>query len=109
MTAIEKQEKMKEIKEIASLIKTKFNTEKIILFGSYAYGEPTKDSDVDLLVVIKTDLKPVKQAVLIKKEINKNFGIKFPLDIIVRSPEFIEKRRNEDFFIKKILNNGIYL
>ncbi|MBP7792319.1 MAG: nucleotidyltransferase domain-containing protein [Candidatus Goldbacteria bacterium] len=83
---------------MADFLKTKFDIEKIILFGSYAYGEPVNDSDVDLFIVIKTDLKPVKQAVLIKKELNEKFGIKFPMDIIVRTPEFVQKRQNEDFF-----------
>ncbi|HPD18040.1 MAG TPA: hypothetical protein PLF61_00060, partial [Candidatus Goldiibacteriota bacterium] len=50
-----------------------------------------------LIYIIKTDLKPVKQAVLIKKELNEKFGIKFPMDIIVRTPEFVQKRQNEDF------------
>lgn len=102
-------EKIELIKKMAFLIKEKFNVEKVILFGSHAYGKPTKDSDVDLFIIIKTDLKPIKQAVLIKKELYKKFGIKFPMDIIVRTPEYVQKRQNEDFFIKKVLNDGLYL
>ncbi len=109
MTTIEKEQRIQQIKEMAAFIRTRFNTEKIILFGSYAYGEPTKDSDVDFFIIIDTKLKPIKQAVLIKKELNNRFGIRFPMDIIVRTPEFVQKRKDEDFFIKKILNNGMYL
>ena len=41
-----------EIKKQAQLIATEFNPEKIILFGTYAYGEPTPESDVDLLIIV---------------------------------------------------------
>jgi predicted nucleotidyltransferase len=45
---------MKTIRAIAHHIAEKFNPEKIILFGSHAYGKPTAWSDVDLLVVMDT-------------------------------------------------------
>ncbi len=45
--------KFKEIKSYAKKIRQQFNPQKIILFGSYAYGQPSKDSDVDLLVIME--------------------------------------------------------
>lgn len=69
-------------------IKRNFNPEKIILFGSHAYGNPTVDSDVDLLIVMDTDAKPHKRAVPIRK-ILKDIGI--PKDVIVKTPEEFER------------------
>jgi predicted nucleotidyltransferase len=43
---------MKDIRKFAAVIAREFRPQRIILFGSYAYGRPTEDSDVDLLVVI---------------------------------------------------------
>jgi uncharacterized protein len=109
LTAIEKEGRIKEAKEMASYIKSKFSARDIILFGSYAYGTPTNDSDIDLLIISETKLRPVKQAIIIKKELNRKFGIKFPMDIIVRTPEFVHAREKQDFFIKKVINEGLYL
>lgn len=69
-------------------IKNNFNPEKIILFGSHAYGNPTVDSDVDLLIVMDTDAKPHKRAVPIRK-ILRDIGI--PKDVIVKTPEEFER------------------
>ncbi|MCX7661924.1 MAG: nucleotidyltransferase domain-containing protein [Candidatus Omnitrophica bacterium] len=73
----------KEIKTYAQKIRERFKPEKIILFGSYAYGKPKKDSDVDLLVIMNTKLKPLEQAVIIRREIPANFA----LDLLVRRPK----------------------
>jgi len=43
---------MKKIRDLTSLIAREFNPDRIILFGSYAYGQPGYDSDVDILVVL---------------------------------------------------------
>ncbi len=110
MTTAEKEKRLKEVKEMAEYIKSRFNNVKdIILFGSCAYGSPSNDSDVDMFVVAETKLRPIKQAVQMKQELDKKFGVRFPMDILVRTPEFVNSRKNQDFFIKKIINNGIYL
>lgn len=76
------------LKIVVEKIKIHFNPEKIILFGSYAYGHPTVDSDVDLMIVMDTDIKPHKRAVPIRKILK---GIAFPKDIIVKTPEEFER------------------
>ena len=53
-----------EIQKFVQQLVSKFNLEKIILFGSFAYGKPSKSSDVDLLVIIKTNLRPIEQGIL---------------------------------------------
>ena len=75
------------LKEAVKRIIDNFRPEKIILFGSYAYGQPTPDSDMDLLVVMKTDEKPHKRAVPLRRALK---GIGIPKDIIVKTPEEFE-------------------
>jgi predicted nucleotidyltransferase len=45
--------RMKQIRDWSRRVAKQFNPERIILFGSYAYGKPREDSDVDLLVVLR--------------------------------------------------------
>ena len=53
---------VRDIRAVVKQIATQFNPEKVILFGSYAYGNPKPESDVDLLVVMGTPLRPSEQA-----------------------------------------------
>lgn len=76
------------IKNIVDKIINNFNPEKIILFGSYAYGHPTVDSDMDIMIVMDTDEKPHKRAVSVRKVLK---GIGIPKDIIVKTPEEFER------------------
>jgi predicted nucleotidyltransferase len=76
------------LKVVVEKIRSHFNPEKIILFGSYAYGHPTVDSDIDLMIVMRTDEKPHKRAVPIRKVLK---GIGIPKDIIVKTPEEFER------------------
>jgi len=98
------------LNEIANFIKDKFHAKKVILFGSYAYGTPTEDSDIELFVIMNTSMRLPKQAAAIRIELDKYFNIKKPMDIIVRTPEFVNERYKEgDFYIKDILEKGIEL
>lgn len=100
---------LESLKKIASFIKERFGAQKVILFGSYAYGNPNSDSDIDLLVIMDTKEKFSKQAVKIRVAIDEMLPEK-SIDIIVRSPEYLNKRvDNNDFFMKEILTKGIYL
>ena len=95
----------KKLKEITSKIVREYQPEKIILFGSYAWGNPGPDSDVDLFVVKKTDRSSREVAREISRSI---FPRPFPLDILVYTPSEIEKKIKEDrnLFIEDIINNG---
>ncbi len=87
------------INDVVWQIAEKFNPNKIILFGSYAYGKPTQTSDVDLLVVMKTDLKESQQEIHILKNIRYHFG----LDLLVKTPESLQKRIGlGDSFLKEL-------
>ncbi len=96
----------KEILTLAEEIRRKFNPEKIILFGSYAYGTPRENSDVDLLIIMNTNLSVKEQAFLIRRELKTSI----PIDILVKTPKEIEERlKLGDFFIKKAIEEGIIL
>lgn len=79
--------------------------EKIILFGSYAYGNPTPDSDVDLLVIMNTKAKDVDRYVAVS---NLLYPRQFPVDILVKTPQEIEteKKKRGNFFLREILTKG---
>src|SRR5271170_7428245 len=74
------------IKRFCKAVAKQFRPRKIILFGSYAYGKPTEDSDVDLLVVMnRTRYRGEKMSLRIRHSVPAGF----PLDLIVRTPHFI--------------------
>jgi len=96
---------MRAIRRYARQIVERFQPEKIILFGSYAYGEPNEDSDVDLLVVMPAR-NQIDQAVKIRWELE----APFPVDLIVRTPTKLKRRlKYGDVFHTYITANGILL
>ncbi len=86
-------------------IVSELKPEKIILFGSYAYGKPSPDSDVDLLVIMKTKAKEIDRFVAVS---NLLYPRQFPVDILVRTPQEIEAetRKKGNFFMREILKKG---
>ncbi len=93
---------MAAIRRYARQIAAKFHPEKVILFGSYAYGEPHADSDVDLLVVMPTR-DQVAQSVRICLAVS----APFPLDLIVRTPRKLQQRLAlGDSFMREIVTQG---
>jgi predicted nucleotidyltransferase len=89
------------IKKIAETLKP----EKIILFGSYAYGNPTPDSDVDLLVIMKTNATQKERYLAVSRLLRPRL---FPIDVIVKTPKEIEKalKIKGNFFIQEIVAKG---
>jgi predicted nucleotidyltransferase len=93
------------IRDYARQIAERFHPERIILFGSYAYGKPHKDSDVDILVVMPA-YDEINQAVRILEKTNSCF----PLDLIVRTPHNLRWRLQEgDWFLREIVGKGTVL
>ena len=95
-----------EINRITEQIKNKYNPEKIILFGSYVWGNPLLSSDIDMFIIKQTDksfTERICEVYTVLREIQYNF----PFEPIVYTPDEV-KRRLElgDFFIKKILTKG---
>src|SRR6202049_4073962 len=90
------------IRRFARRIAARFHPEKIVLFGSYAYGTPHAESDVDILVIMPTRDR-VQQAICIDLA----FEPPFSLDLIVRTPKQIERGlRDDDWFLREIMEKG---
>src|SRR6266516_1633308 len=90
------------IRRFARRVAERFRPEKIILFGSHAYGTPHADSDVDILVIMPAR-NQLDQAVKIELACDPPF----PLDIIVRTPHNMKWRLLEgDSFLSEITAKG---
>lgn len=96
-------EKQAAIQNVADKIAKRFKPKKIILFGSYAYGQPRQDSDVDLMVVTETD-----DILATGREIDGSiFPRPFPIDILVYRPDRLEHREKlGDSFAREVLTRG---
>jgi predicted nucleotidyltransferase len=94
----------RQINAVVRKIVDEINPEKVILFGSYAYGKPNIDSDVDMLVIMESDERPAQRATRAYRAV---YGKTFPMDIIVRTPQELAHRLAiGDFFIKEIVERG---
>lgn len=99
----------KEIQKIADQIVKNYHPEKIILFGSYAWGKPTKSSDVDFFVVKNSYKEKRFRTTEVDRIINSTIDIeeRMPVDVIVYTPEELSQRlRLGDFFINRIVKEG---
>jgi predicted nucleotidyltransferase len=94
------------IHELAGRIAEAFEPERIILFGSYAYGRPTSDSDVDLLIVMRHEGKSWDAAARIHGTVRP----RFPVDLLVRSPQKLRERlAMGDVLLREIVARGTVL
>jgi uncharacterized protein len=92
------------IRRYARQIAERFHPDKIILFGSYAYGQPHAESDVDLLVIM-----PARNAIDQAIRIDRAFEYPFALDLHVRTPYQINQGLKEgdwDWFLREITEKG---
>jgi uncharacterized protein len=97
------QSRRAQIRQLCMQIAHEFNPEKIILFGSHAYGQPTPESDMDLLVVMPFEGDPLEQAIAMLNRLN----VLMPVDLLVRTPEQIRHRLEMgDSFMRDILERG---
>ena len=94
----------KKIKEITKKIVKKVDPEKIILFGSFAWGKPGPDSDIDLFVIEKSDLPKRERQIKIRRLF---LDFDMPADVLSYTNNEIKKRLDiNDYFIENIINNG---
>ena len=83
-----------------------YQPNKIILFGSYVYGEPTEDSDVDLLIIKDTDKRPIDRWIEVKRLL-RDTSRSLPVSPLVYTEKEIEERNAiKDFFIEEIFEKG---
>ena len=92
------------ISEIINKIVLGYNPDKIILFGSYAAGNPNDDSDLDLFVIKESDLPRPQRTVQVRKML---YGSMIPIDLIVYTPQEInDSKENKFSFVYKVLSTG---
>ena len=97
------QSRRRQLRRLCERIVREFKPEKIILFGSHAYGQPTPESDLDLLVVMQFEGDPLEQAVVMLNRL----GVLLPIDLLVRTPQQIQQRLEiGDRFIGDIIERG---
>jgi uncharacterized protein len=97
---------LRDIQEIVQQIVEHCHPQKVILFGSYARGTPTEDSDVDLLVVMETEEPPLHAAARIAAVVDHPCA----LDILVRRPSDLEASlARKGVFATEVLTTGVVL
>lgn len=91
------------INRLCKRISDAFSPERIILFGSQAYGTPSPDSDIDLLVIMPYESSHSAQAIRILNRLD----VLAPIDLLVRSPEEVRERIEiGDNFMREIIERG---
>jgi predicted nucleotidyltransferase len=92
------------IQEIAHKAVEYFHPQKIILFGSRAWGSPQPDSDLDILIIMKSRLRPIARAVRVREVCRPKF---VAMDVLVRTPgEIKERLKLKDPFFLDIFKRG---
>ena len=94
-----------QIQAVVARIVEGYQPDRIILFGSYAYGVPTEDSDLDLLV-LKAGIGPERAARgLAVRRLVRGLGV--PMDILVRTPQEAQAAAEVQFSIEaQVFNEG---
>lgn len=98
----------KKIEEVVQKIGSDFKPDKIILFGSYAWGSPGPDSDVDLFIIKESEKTRIER----ERELHSLLVPRvLPLDILVYTPTELEEQINKkhNLFLEDIMRNGIVL
>jgi len=94
---------MGQIDDVGRRIGEAFQPQRVVLFGSYAEGTATEDSDVDLLVILSFDGRPFEKSL----EILNRIDVRFPCDLIARRPEDVRRRYEErDPLIREAMDRG---
>jgi len=99
-------QRWQQISGLCDTIAREFPPDKIVLFGSYAYGKPRPDSDVDLLVIMPFEGSPFRQAAVILNHVVRTVGV-LPMDLLVRTATQVQERLHlGDSFMRAIIEHG---
>lgn len=97
------------LERITEKIRTQYKPEKIILFGSYAYGQPTKDSDIDLFIIKNTKKRHCDRALEVRTILDEENRL-VAMDLLVYTASETKRRLEMgDDFIRKIVTEGVIL
>jgi len=94
------------ILDIVGKIKNKYEPSKMVLFGSYAYGHPNRDSDIDLLIIKETADRPIDRRLTVARIVSDPRRL-IPVEFIVLTPQEVRERLEiGDQFLKEIIDRG---
>ena len=94
------------IQDIVQKIVAGYAPQQVILFGSYAYGTPDEDSDIDLLIIKDTDKRPIERWMEVKRLL-RDRNRRISVSPLVYTRQEIEQRLAiKDFFIQEVLEKG---
>ena len=100
---------MDRTKAISERLKKEYHAEKVILFGSYARGEATKDSDVDILVIAPTSERFFERMAKVLELVRDLYDGLALSPIVLKPEEVSERLRIGDQFLQEILEEGVAL
>ena len=96
----------KTISAVVEKLKVAYRPEKIFLFGSFAYGKPNRDSDIDLLIIKNTKKRPIDRRIMARSLIY-DLREGFPFSFLVITPKEVNKRLERgDQFLQEIISRG---
>ncbi len=99
-------EMQRTIEQIVTCIVEQYRPEKIILFGSYAYGQPDTGSDVDLLIVKETDQRPIDRRITVRRIVHASRrGVPFS-PLVITPQELAQRLEMGDPFYHDIVHQG---
>jgi len=94
------------IQDIVQKIVAGYSPQRIILFGSYAYGEPDEDSDIDLLIIKDTNKRPIERWMEVKRLLRDRSRTVSVSPLVYTSRELEARLALKDFFIQEVLEKG---
>ena len=95
------------VSHLVDKIRVEYNPEKIILYGSFAYGTPDENSDIDLLIIKETSERPLDRRVRVRHIVGIRDSSYPALSPLVLTPEEIKRRLDiGDQFVEEVLNRG---
>jgi len=98
------------LEKLVDFIASEYNPEKIILFGSYGTQRSDETSDIDLLIIKKTNKRFVDRTVELMQLIRSRFGFEYPVEPLVYTPdEFRKVTKINSLFVRTVLLNGVVL
>jgi predicted nucleotidyltransferase len=98
------------LEKLIDFIASEYNPEKIILFGSYITQRSTETSDIDLLIIKKTNKRFVDRVVELIQLIRSKFGFEYPIEPLIYTPnEFRRAKKINSLFIRTVLPKGVVL
>jgi predicted nucleotidyltransferase len=94
------------IQDILEKIVAGYDPQRVILFGSYAYGEPDEDSDIDLLIIKDTDEPPIERWTTVKRLVRDRNRRTSVSPLVYTTQELERRLALQDFFIQEVLEKG---